>query len=372
MFAQHKERLFTNTFVNEMYAILLAIGIGNVLFNQQIDFGKLSEILGALFVTSVVVLYWWDWRYYIEEHVVESRIEFVIDFGVLIALQMLFVLYRNPTTLVRAFLVLGILDFLWVANHVLQTREKSRTRIIRWILEKALVIVLFAALTFVFIYAGCQLSHLQQIVVLIVTFIIVRLIAFRSLKGPSAPVVRPAKQGDAAVILALNNEAIRIGAKGGFILSELTDTELAAVLANPDHGYIVAESEDGRILGVARIIESAEPRIISDLIWITNSLKNLFLTHQPKYVERIVVSREERRKGCATALYNYARCTSSPGGLYVFISVAPSENTASIGFHKALGFENAGIFRQAHFLGLHDYKSVLMMQLPKAPGGQRY
>ena len=77
---------FINIFVNEMYAILIGIGIGNVLFAQKLDLSNIPDVIMALFVTSVVLLYWWDWTEYLEDNIVTTKRELIIDFAVLIAL----------------------------------------------------------------------------------------------------------------------------------------------------------------------------------------------------------------------------------------------------------------------------------------------
>lgn len=194
---------------------------------------------------------------------------------------------------------------------------------------------------------------------------------FRSLTTNTFGIVRFAKPSDAHFIAELNNhETSAIAADNGFILSQLSEQCLKNALARPRHGYIVAEIDGGHVCAFLRIVDTAPADVMAELIWIDLSSRTLFDSSSPKYVERIVVGKNYRRRRIGRDLYAFSAGFIAHTGLYMFACVSPVENRASLRFHESLGFKKAALFERDIFHGLVNYRSILMLKGVPSGGAQ--
>ncbi len=195
-----KEKRFIGTFVNNVYGILMGFGFCNVV--RDIFFGEgegeqqiwlASQIAMSAFIIIVVCLYWWDWSENIESKAQSTFNEFTIDIMILFTLEFLFFLFENPKRLAILFLVLSILNFMWVLNflwekHKADTNSKGYLRNLgdmSYIIKKVHSIVIFSICLLV-IYGvnfcfqqNYNIAYVISTGLLIMFFIFSRYIAYR-------------------------------------------------------------------------------------------------------------------------------------------------------------------------------------------------
>jgi L-amino acid N-acyltransferase YncA len=355
-----KGKKFIGTFVNEMYAILLGIGIGNVLFAQNLDLSNIYEVVMVLFVIGVILVYWWDWTEYVSENLVSSKVEFLIDFLILIALELLFSFFSSPYFLIRVFLGLGVLNLAWVINFNIHRKTLKSRKSLWWIFEKIIVIAVyitaFIFITFVIPRESIYISG----GIIIVSFILVRFIGFTQLRGEQHPyTIRKAKPEDAQSITQLNNKWFSGGNNDrGFLVTTLEENEVKKDIEEGNTTYFIAEDKKDGILGFVSVIDSAEEEILDSVVWIDKDLEERFYESKKKYIAKVAVINNAGKKGIGKALYSKLFEDYPKHILYSFAAYSPRINEASIKFHSRMGFAKSGIFERKEFLGMKDYRSI--------------
>jgi L-amino acid N-acyltransferase YncA len=354
-----KGKKFIGTFVNEMYAILLGIGIGNVLFAQNLDLGNIFEVVMILFVIGVILVYWWDWTEYVSENVISSKIEFVVDFLILIALELLFSFFNNPYFLIRVFIGLGVLNLLWVINYNIHTRAFGNKRSLWWMLEKVIVIVIYVVVFILITYVLPKNANYISAGLIIISFVIARFIGFSQLRGSHSFKIRKAKPDDASAIVSLNNKWYTEGSNNkGFLVTLLDEKQVAKDIESDTVTYFIAESKKKELQGFVSVSDSPEEGIMDSVTWIDKKLEEKFKKVNNKYIEKVAVVEGAEKKGLGRALYQRLFQEYPKYILYSFAAYYPKINEASINFHTRMGFKKSGIFERDEFLGIKDYRSI--------------
>ncbi|MFL7793617.1 MAG: GNAT family N-acetyltransferase [Anaerolineae bacterium] len=367
-----QEKRFIGTFVNEMYAILLGIGIGNVIFSQNVDLGSVFDIVMALFVTSVVLLYWWDWTEFVSKRVASSKREFAIDFLILITLEFLFGRFNSPVRLAPIFLVLGCLDLLWVGNYLYQFREQYRSRGKRWILEKVLAIVIYA-LCYVTIYFTRNLAPIWILGgIMILGFALVRNVGFSQVKMISSLGAllrmlaggfrfREALPGDAAAIAEINNSNLLVDSQKGFFIVELDAAEVERSIKEGPERYYVAQNRDSCVVGFVETSDSVSQEVINEMTWFDLELQGQFHPETAIYIEKVAARQDHRRQGIGRFLYESLFRSYTSTVFYAFVVLSPVTNYPPLEFHLGLKFSKAAVSRALEFCGLSNYQSSLLL-----------
>ncbi|MBD3290101.1 GNAT family N-acetyltransferase [candidate division KSB1 bacterium] len=353
---------FVNVFVNEMYAILIGIGIGNVLFAQKLDLGNIPDVFMALFVTSVVLLYWWDWTEYLEENIVTTKRELVIDFAILIALELLFGYYNEPLSLIKIFIALSLFNFVWVINHLQEFKKFSTSAGKRWILEKIAAIIFYTAVYFALSYFEAVIPHILQAAVVVLSFMTVRTISFSALRKAGKIQYRKAIVSDIDQIIHINDSYVKTSADSGFLISLMDKGQLENELAGKDHGYYVAQAAKGEIVAFLQMADSAGEKIMQQVKWIDRESENKYKSEPTKYIEKVAVREDYQNKGLGSAFYKFIFKEYAGTVLYAFIVNNPIQNLVSLKFHQKMGFRECGIYEADEYGGLKDYQSVLMLR----------
>ena len=188
-------------------------------------------------MTSIVLIYWWDWTEFISNNVVSNKREFAIDFLILIILEFLFGYFDSPLHLSLILLILGCLDMLWVVNHLYQFPELFRLKGKKWITEKILDILIYAFCLGSIYLTRNVIPVWAQGGIIIFGFVIVRNFGFsqvrnthsiRSLlrKRKDEFQFRKALPKDATNIIEINNDYLNIDDQNGFLIIELDVAEV--------------------------------------------------------------------------------------------------------------------------------------------------
>lgn len=169
---------FIGTFVNAIYAIVLSIGMGNIVFSDSFLLTDYLDLASAGFVVVVVAGYWWDWVDSVQEQVLSSLREFLIDLSMAFVFLTLFAFYDQPVTLAALFIALTCLDLLWVANSCYEhARSEAMSAIDMFVplLRKMGAIAVFTILYLALRATGDTLHYAFQLVAVMVCFTVVRL-----------------------------------------------------------------------------------------------------------------------------------------------------------------------------------------------------
>ncbi|MEL6930949.1 MAG: hypothetical protein AAFO95_20335, partial [Cyanobacteria bacterium J06600_6] len=227
--ADNKNRGFISTFVSELYAILIGIGITSVIFELAIELDSWLKFVMAIFVTIIVTLYWWDWAAFVNSYFVASSSEFVIDFVTLVTLECLFANYSDAQKLSINFLALGILDFVWVINYFSITGKKISLRN-EWIQQKIAAILLYGiSVAIITKYFG-KLPLELLFLIIITTCILVRVFCFKGVKKETSINLRAANEEDINSILAINHHYANNHLKDKFLLQKFSDSYLLQLI----------------------------------------------------------------------------------------------------------------------------------------------
>ncbi|MCF7857699.1 MAG: GNAT family N-acetyltransferase [Candidatus Cloacimonetes bacterium] len=353
---------FINTFVNEMYAILIGIGIGNILFGQGLDFGNIMDLVMVFFVTTVVLKYWWDWTEYISDNVVSSKREFALDFMILILLEFLFGFYNQPQKIALIFLGLAALNLLWVINHLLEFKEKNKPKANKWLLEKVLAVMIFSVVLLIIVKFGDLLPHYLEVAMIIIGYFVVRKVSFRQLKDKKGTQIRAAVPEDAETITELNNSALHSKSPSGFMISKLEVRKVREQIKTGETDFHVIFKKKGKILGFIEISKSADNSILEEVDWIDFFQKDRFEKGDGRYIEKIVIKPENRNKDLGKTFYEYLFDNYRDHLLYAFITIKPINNQASMNFHEKNDFIKSAIFTSKEYSGLKNYQSVMMIK----------
>ncbi len=120
-----KKKKFIGQFVDEMYSIIIGLGIASILFQEAFEPSSVLQILTIFIITYVILMYWWDWAEYISTEVYSTKRELIIDFIILFTMELFYVFYNQLLYLSLAFFILGICDFIWVSNYIYESRQEG-------------------------------------------------------------------------------------------------------------------------------------------------------------------------------------------------------------------------------------------------------
>jgi len=366
MISKAKDNRFIGTFVSEMYAILLGIGIGNVLFIEKLNLGSIYEVIMGLFVTGVVIIYWWDWTEFIGDHVVSSKAEFIIDFLILITLETLFLFYDQPVNLALVFVVLTVFDLCWVLNYKYQHSGNFFADNNLWILEKVMAIALSASIYLTLAKYLTGLEHYWKGAIVIATFIAIRKMSFRQVKKAQSYELKEAAPEDFEEIARMNNHYLGGNNKKSFMISPLSTDQINQLQEEKNHTfYILRKKDDDAILGFVEISPSADYEILKTVHWKDNKTAEKILhpnNEQIKYIEKIAVNKNFKRMGIGKALYTNVFEANPSTSYYAFVMNKPFNNKVSLAFHKNMRFFEAGSFNASEYAGYKNYQSILLFK----------
>lgn len=285
---QNRNGNFINVFVNEMYAILIGIGIANVLFREKLDLSNGLDVAMALFVTAVVLLYWWDWTEYIASNVVASKVEFAIDFALLVCLELLFGHFDKPGRLSQIFVAIAVVDVLWVLHHVTRSSLTGRRKSRRWIEQKVLALALYSLLCATLLSVGESWPRALQAALVMGGFVLARVVGFRELKDGQV-MVRRARPADAPALVEINNSLLVPGADKGFFLFPFEEKQLREEIESEEHLFFVAEIVGTGVVGFIKLSAGIDQEVLDQLRWDDESSKAVFLSRRSKYIDKIGV-----------------------------------------------------------------------------------
>ncbi len=352
-----------------MYAVLITLGIANIIFNEDFSPTNLFDITNILFITAVVFLYWWDWSEYVESEIKTTKLETSIDFLLLISLFMLYYFYSEPIGIAFVFLILGIIDLAWVINHLFEISSKEKIISIDkrgWILEKIVCISIYG-LTIALLYLFVNLLESQfiikwiQIILIIGAFILVRCIGFKSIKQEPRYFSK-AKLKDVDQIIEINKSYLTLKTKSGFFIRDLEKKEVIDSIEKGENSFYVVEGKKGRVLGYAEILEEIDNVIIDNLDWVDEKDKKILLKNDYLLISKIATRRGIRRKGIGKFLYENLFENYKDKDFFAFIVTKPVENKTSIKFHKKMGFRKVAYFSKNEFMDIKNYESILLVK----------
>ena len=139
--------------------------------------------------------------------------------------------------------------------------------------------------------------------------------------------IRPAEPRDAEAIAALYNVGIA-ERQATFETRPREPAEIAAWF-EPGLPFLVAEDEEGRVLGFARVSPYSDRCVYSGV-----------------GEHGVYVSREARGRGVGSRLLEALAVESEREGLYKLTSRVFTTNAASLAAHRAAGFQEVGIQRR--------------------------
>lgn len=355
---------FIGTFVSNMYAILLGIGISNIVFVQRIDLKNMYENVMALFVISVLLIYWWDWTEYIEHQVKTTKLEFSINFLILLTLEMLFAYYNDVEYLSGIFLFLGIMDLIWVANHIHELKREgvfSTVRATKWLIEKFVIIFIYSVSYVIINHLEITNSIYIKSGIVIASFILSRNVGFKEVKSTMKLYFSEATENDVEAIVEINNDHYNRTSEQGFLISKLCRMDVVKRIASEDYRFFVAKSSSGDTIGFIVVGNKFDDNILSDLLWTQESYKSIVENHKYCYIEKNAVMKGFQRKGIGDFLYK-SLFSELPNTVFAaFVVNKPYQNTASIKFHQNMGFNSVAVYRAEQFMGIKEYESILYM-----------
>jgi len=354
---------FIRTFVNQMYGILIGIGIGSILFDSAFDIGNWFNIAMVIVVTVMLVFYWWDWMEYIEGEIVSSKSEIIADFLVLIALELLFVFYNEPTSLALVLIALAICDLIWVMNHILYMKKErkgyqSGASNIRWIAEKLAGIAIYATLYLVFVFlhplVPTFVQNVTTVILVILAFTAVRRLSFNEVFKARAYKTRWADDKDSVAIAAINNDYIDDDHPA--LIQRLTVRDVLERIRKKE--IIVAQNSKKNIVGYALVSNRGAKPYLPDTQFPDQKLRDKMMSGPHILLEQIAVKVDCRREGIGGILLK-AVLDRIDETLLSYVAISPVDNVESTAFHEHHGFMPVGTFRRDVFAGRNDYRSTL-------------
>jgi len=368
---------FIKVFVHEVYVVLLAIGLAEVVFRGiQPDLSdpgltvsdNVARIFGALLVFWVFVSYWWLWSQYVKEEVRPTQRELVFDFAILINLELMFAYYKAPLVLGGLFVLLGFLDLFWVANHLYELRATGeRAHRWKWVRAKFNAIVVYGLVLGLVWYFG-SLPALILILAMAVAFGCVRWFLFGEVKKIHGLVFREAQEDDIAQIVKIHNdnalenvlnERARVGR--GFFLKPTTEEDVRAARTGTSERFFVAvDLEDERtVLGYVATANEIPRGILDDVCWESPGSKSFLSSVQHLHITYVAVNPKQMGRGVGQFLYDHLYQTNPHCVFSAFMSTKPYLNSRSLAFHENQGFKCWGYYCATEFRGQRNYKSEL-------------
>lgn len=356
---------FIGKFVNEMYAILLGIGISNIIFVQDIDLKNVNQSIMALFVISVALIYWWDWSEHVESDVRTTKREFIIDFLILLNIEMLFAYFYDLKSLATAFIVLGFLDLLWVLNFQYEAKQAGTFQSKRaktWILEKVVVILIYVLSCVLVTYTIISSYEILQMACIILSFICVRNVGFNNIKDSRNFTYIKATYSEIQDIVEINNSYFdgRVNV-GGFLLKRLIPNDVRQAIDFQENVYFVAKDSRGETVGYIELRSQFPNEVLKDLEWVsaievTNLLESQF------YIEQVAIKQGYQRKGVGSFLYDQTLKTFPEKNFTAFVVSQPITNESSINLHEKMGFERMALYKKSQYAGMSPYESILFIK----------
>jgi ribosomal protein S18 acetylase RimI-like enzyme len=145
----------------------------------------------------------------------------------------------------------------------------------------------------------------------------------------------------------------------GFFLHEMDMKDVIAQMNRPDRLFLVAKAQ-GQI--AAYLIAKKEVDQLDRLQWLYPDARNWISDSKHWHVDQVATADKFARKGWARALYGELERRTRNGPLSCFIATHPYRNEASLKLHSRLGFQKVAEFESPLFLGIPNYKSVLLLK----------
>ncbi|MBN1216310.1 MAG: GNAT family N-acetyltransferase [Candidatus Lokiarchaeota archaeon] len=364
-----KKNKFIGQFVDEMYGVIIGLGIANILFQEAFEPSSVLQIFTIFIITYVILTYWWDWAEYVSTEVYSTKRELIIDFMILFVMELFYVFYSNLLYLAIAFCVLGICDFIWVSNFIYETRREGdfSIRPVIYLLEKLICISIYIS-SFIFclylenqilIKDFAELNKWIQSFSVLIAFLMVRKVGFNHIRGEKF-FFFPAEIEDAKDIIDINESYLRqYNNKLGFLLGKLDYNELLEIIRCDHKTFFVAKGEDKEFLGYVKIDEHIEDDILKDVKWnwIDKNNKNDFERFQYIYISQLAIKKESSRKGIGKFIYETLFKKYPDRNFVAFVAKEPYLNRASREFHESLGFDKVGIFKRKRYLEVDNFES---------------
>lgn len=368
-----KDGRFIATFVNEIYAVLLGVGMGSVVFSDAFDVDDPFHLASVAFIVVVVAKYWWDWVDVFETPAISSQREFWIDLAMMLVFLMLFLHFDQPRRIAGLVLVLSVLDLLWVANFVHETRRTyaatlSAHRWWRLLFLKVLAIGVFAFALAVLERLAPTSPEMLGLLVVIVAFVFVRVFCFGRTRSVRDALLRPAHASDLRRIREIHDmHVLRDGEThdgGGFLLEPVTVDLLQTRLENPDREIFVVEDSRGEILGYADVTVHVPRHDLDDLHWHETKTETLFHEGTHCHIQVVAVDAAIAGRGVGRLIYQTLAERYPEKVFSAFVVRRPVDNQRSMRFHSRQGFEEAAVLRRPSFCGLRHYESRLLVRFP--------
>jgi L-amino acid N-acyltransferase YncA len=407
--ARGKSR-FVAVFVNEMFAILLGLGLVEVFFSSGFQLTNPVDVISLSFVVSVVIFYWWEWSESIDEQFVTTARDFVINLLILCVFFLMFRSFCSPLTLAGLLIVLALLDLVWVTNFVITTRlfrHASRGVMARWFARKFLAILVFVGSYQAIVHWTDEAARMQTeatgvhesvllgdtapallegaererasilaVLLVAVPFYVVRWTCFGVVKRMPRIVVSEACpcQEDIDDIVRIHNQYVhgddlQAGAEG-FLLQRLSRRMVKKEMEREGIVFHLVATVGGRVIGYAKV-GSVLPPECDAVRWqdpdIRETLQQEVREGRHTHVYAVALDRRETGKHHAMRLYRRLRTIYGGHGFSAFVATDPTLNLPSLGFHQKMGFVDVGTYENPSYLGIENYRSRFLYRDARVP-----
>ncbi len=372
-----------------MYVILLALGIGKVIFENELKLTDYKEILSSLFVVGVVVDYWWNWAEGVEEVITPTFSELVFDLLIILNLTFLLAHYKDLELLPWFFFYLGVCDLLWVINHSWDYRkEKGRCHKRRffWLFEKVSAIAVYFFVAVLFgpilwqvleekdsikfffeilyqspIFSSPIFAELWQILVLIFAYLFVRRFCFVDIRRIRGISFKEVEADDLEELVVIHNQQALTNLEGniknGFLLKGTTLQNLKAEYLNENNKFFKAIYQDN-IIAFIKLAKKIDANVLEKTKWKTEK-PDLLDNSNHWYIGCLVLRKKFERRGVGEEVFKELFAFYKGSTFSSFITIAPFNNIPSLKLHKKFKFKEIGTFDAEIFEGIKNYKSVL-------------
>ena len=189
-----KDTRFIGLFVNSVYGTLLGVGFTLILWDLFKDSKAGLDTtlfayhsLVAIFVIVVICMYWWDWSENIEAKVESTFSEFIIDIGILVTLESMCFNFRDSEDLAISFIILSILNLIWVTNFIwIQYKKRENIKLNRYLVETNGYHYLLKKMAAIILYGMCfavltviNKWYWLEGLLIIFTFVLVRYVSYK-------------------------------------------------------------------------------------------------------------------------------------------------------------------------------------------------
>lgn len=353
---------FIKNSVNDFYGILVALGVAETI--KDVDLTSFWPLLMAILVTVVVIMYWRDWVTHVQNLIVPCYSEYLIDFCLIITTVFLFRHYDQPEALALNFLVLGVLEFLWVFNHIRNHQRRTYRRHRKWLWDKALAILIYGVTAVLINWVPIRGNSFDAPLI-ILAVILVRVFCFNEIQGKWGLKVKAARKKHIADILAINKSLVEAPPEdGSFLLHALSPEELENLLEDEKKRVFICQREN-LVVGYFILDYGLDPSYVAEATWIDVTLKKNLAGYELIYVSQLAVSLEHRRDGVASRTVEWLRKRFPNHLICSFVALHPRRNEGSYRFHVANGFRSVATLSRDEHMGLKEYTSVLFAMNPK-------